>query len=131
MWLIDSFHAVLFGVLLVQGVMLPFASPTDWYLVSAIWLAMATYLGILIGASRSQIVCVWLSVLPPAGIFLWTAPNVIYNFWAFATGAQIYQDSPSTIFVVAIMAIFLTIPSAATLGAYWRQRGRLFVPADN
>ncbi|MFN5993099.1 MAG: hypothetical protein ACK45Y_03285 [Betaproteobacteria bacterium] len=97
----------------------------------AIWLGVAVYVGILVGASRANVTCIWLSIVPPAGIFLYTAPNVIYNFWEFATDNPIYLDSPGTILAVAVYGVFLTVPSGLALGAYWPQLRKRFLPDDH
>jgi hypothetical protein len=100
-------------------------------LILAIWLGVAVYVGILVGASRANVTCIWLSIVPPAGIFFYTAPNVIYNFWEFATDNPIYLDSPGTILAVAVYGVFLTVPSGLALGAYWPQLRKRFLPDDH
>jgi hypothetical protein len=72
-----------------------------------------------------------LAIDRPAGIFLYTAPNVIYNFWEFATDNPIYLDSPGTILAVAVYGVFLTVPSGLALGAYWPQLRKRFLPDDH
>jgi len=89
----------------------------------AFWLA---YVGLVLGAYRRQKWCMKLSVTPPLLVFLLTAPNVAYNFWAFISGHPLYQDSPGTIVIVGIMALCLTLPSALVLGAYWANRRQVF-----
>jgi hypothetical protein len=70
--------------------------------------------------------CARLLAMPPLLIVVFTAPMVLYNFYAFASGNPLYQDSPATIIVVAILALFITVPSACVLGAYWHQRQQIF-----
>ena len=43
------------------------------------------------------------------------APNVIHNFVRFATNDPLYQDSPATIFIVAINALVLVGPATIVL----------------
>lgn len=35
---------------------------------------------------------------------------VVINFWMFFTGHELYQDSPATIFIVALNAIMFVLP---------------------
>ncbi len=85
------------------------------------------YFLLIAGVFRENPWCVRISLIPPLVGFLVTMPLVVYNFYAFSINDPMYQDSPATIFVVAIMAIFITIPSGLVIAAYWRSR-RLWFP---
>lgn len=49
-------------------------------------------------------------------------PMVAVNIWMFITGHPLYQDSPGTIFIVAIYAVIFAIPSTLLCGLYLAQR---------
>ncbi len=90
------------------------------------WLVWFVYAVLLCGLLFDNIWCARLLVLPPLFIVGFTAPMVLYNVFAFLSGNPLYQDSPATIIVVAILALFTTLPSAFALGAYWNQRHQIF-----
>ncbi|HPG62189.1 MAG TPA: hypothetical protein PK586_09275 [Casimicrobium sp.] len=90
------------------------------------WVFWLAYAGLVFGAHRRHKWCMRLSITPPLLVFLFTAPNVAYNFWGFISGHPRYQDSPGTIIIVGIMAVCLTLPSALVLGAYWLNRRQVF-----
>ena len=121
--LIPMFHLGMLALLAAYGVLA--ASRPELGSV-AYWLFWLTYVALLLGAVRKVKWCLRLSVLPPLLIFLTTAPSVLYNAWAFLVRHPLYQDSPATIFVVGVVALFLTIPSLLVLAAYWRRRKQIF-----
>lgn len=129
MLLIEIFHAVLLSALLFRAGTAPFTESFDWQSAIVLWAVIAVYGAVLVGYFRSKLACIWISIVPPAAIFFWTAPNVIYNAWEFSVGAPPYQDSPGTFIIVAIVAMVLTIPSGLVLGAYWWNRHKLFTTA--
>lgn len=51
----------------------------------------------------------------------WT-PMVLYNWWAFFTGHQLYRDSPGTIIVVAIYSVLFAAPAMGMLVGFWANR---------
>lgn len=48
-------------------------------------------------------------VIPILPLVRW-APMVFVNFWMFFNGHELYQDSPATIFIVAMNAFMFVIP---------------------
>lgn len=92
----------------------------------AYWIFWFAYVALLCGLVLGNIWCARLLILPPLLVFVFTAPIVLYNFFAFVSGNPLYQDSPATIIVVAIVALLVTLPSAFVLGAYWNQRQQIF-----
>ena len=123
MMLIPIFHLGMLALLAAYGVL---AAKRPELPSVAYWLFWLMYVALLVGADRKVKWCLRLSVLPPLLIFLATAPSVLYNAWAFLARHPLYQDSPATIFVVGVMALFLTIPSLIVLAAYWRHRKQIF-----
>ena len=123
MMVIRIFHIATLVLLAAYGA-LAFHRPVLGSVIYwAFWLA---YVGLVLGAYRRYKWCMKLSVTPPLLVFLLTAPNLAYNFWAFISGHPRYQDSPGTILIVGTMALCLTLPSALVLGAYWGNRRQVF-----
>ena len=61
-------------------------------------------------------------------------PMVALNLVAFARDDPLYLDSPGTIFIVAIDALVLIVPSLILIALFWRQRAdlqALFIARDN
>jgi hypothetical protein len=81
---------------------------------------------LLCGLVQGDVWCARLLILPPLLIAVLTTSMVLYNVFAFVSGNPLYQDSPATIIVVAIVALLVTMPSAFVLGAYWNQRQQIF-----
>ncbi len=123
MRLIRVFHITSLSLLLFYGVLavhrINFGSLVFW----SFWLA---YAGLVFGMQGERIWCLRLLVLPPLIVFLSTVPNVVYNIYAFLIGDPLYQDSPATILIVGIVAVFVTLPSGLVLAAYWRYRQEVF-----
>ena len=120
MALIKAFHVVNFALLTFYGTRVVYGLHGNaliyWWL----------YAGLLCGLLLNNIWCARLLILPPLVIVGWTAPMVLYNFTAFATRDPLYLDSPATIIVVAIVALFVTVPSTVVLWAYWHERRQIF-----
>lgn len=94
--------------------------------VQILWLVWLVYATLLFGLMLDNLWCARLLILPPLLLVLSSVPMVLYNFYAFASGNPLYQDSPGTILIVALFALFLTVPSALVLTAYWNQRQQIF-----
>ncbi len=92
----------------------------------AYWIFWFAYVVLLCGLMQGEMWCARLLILPPLLVVVFTAPMILYNFFAFVSGNPLYQDSPATIIVVAIVALLVTMPSAFVLGAYWNQRQQIF-----
>lgn len=87
------------------------------------WALLVLYVGLVVGVFKNVLWCIRLSLLPPLLAFLVSAPMVLFNAYAFLVGHSLYQDSPATILVVAIIAVFVTIPAFFVVVAYWKNRG--------
>jgi len=120
---IRIFHIATLALLAAYGALAAHRPALGSVVYWVFWLA---YVGLVLGAHRRNRWCMKLSVTPPLLVFLLTAPNVAYNFWAFISGHPLYQDSPGTIIIVGIMALCLTLPSALVLAAYWVNRRQVF-----
>jgi hypothetical protein len=120
---IRAFHVIALGLLALFGglVTLRLEWAVLWY-----WIFWLAYAGLVFGIQGESKWCLRLSILPPFVVFLLTAPNVVYNIYSFLTGHPLYQDSPATIFVVAVTAILLSLPSGLVLVAYWFNRKHVF-----
>jgi hypothetical protein len=57
----------------------------------------------------------WLWLLGPLVCLAMAGPNVVYNTYLFAIDDPLYLDSPATILVVAVTAIFLVVPQCVSL----------------
>ena len=68
------------------------------------------------------IVAILIPILP---LLRWT-PMVAVNFWMFFTGHELYQDSPATIFIVAINAIIFVVPGLLIYVCLFLDRHQLF-----
>ena len=90
------------------------------------WTLLVIYIVLIVGVFKSNLWCVRVSLIPPLLAFLVSAPMVLYNAYAFLTRHPLYQDSPATILVVAVIAVFVTIPTFFVLAAYWKNRGLWF-----
>jgi len=119
MKLIKSFHIILAILLSMYG-LLGINNPTSWHLVW--WFGLLTYYFLVSGVFKEKLIFIRLSIIPPVLAFLITAPLVTYNFYAFATKDTLYLDSPATMFIVAILALLVTLPSFMLLVIYWLNR---------
>jgi hypothetical protein len=90
------------------------------------WMFCCVYTLLWCGLMWDNVWCARLLVLPPLLVVLLTVPPVILNLYAFVSGNPVYLDSPATILVVAVVAFFVTAPSAFGLALYWKERQRLF-----
>jgi len=52
-------------------------------------------------------------------------PMVLVNVVAFVRDDPLYLDSPATIFIVAIDALILLVPSLVLIALFWRERTAL------
>lgn len=69
----------------------------------------------------------WTNLLTLMGVFLFTAPFVLKNLWAWALGTELFKDSPGTLLVLLIFTITVTLPSAVFSFRYllwWLKRSR-------
>ncbi len=123
MKLIQFFHFVVLIFLALYCLVAAPVSKGDALFCYFIWLF---YLGLLCGLMLNNLWCARLLIVPPLFFFLYTAPFVLFNFAAFIMRDPLYLDSPATIFVVAIPAFFVTLPSTLVLIAYWKERRRIF-----
>jgi hypothetical protein len=89
----------------------------------AYWAMIIFYAFIIAGIFKNKLWFIRISLVPPLVAFILSAPMVIYNTIAFLTGHSLYQDSPATILVVAVIAIMVTLPAFMVLVAYWKSRG--------
>jgi hypothetical protein len=112
-------HVLAVIMLFIGGLLATSSVP---YGMFAYWTILIGYFLVVAGLFRGKIWSIRVSIIPPAIIFLLSAPMVLYNCYAFITGHTLYKDSPATIFVVAIYAIIFTLPSFLVLMAYWRHR---------
>ena len=64
-------------------------------------------------------------VIPILPLLRWT-PMVIVNFWMFFTGHELYQDSPATIFIVAMNAFMFVLPGMLIYFCLALDRKRLY-----
>ncbi|TWU35191.1 hypothetical protein Q31b_52870 [Novipirellula aureliae] len=87
--------------------------------VSVVYL-VAT-LACLANSRLGWIVALAVPILP---LLRWT-PMVVINFWMFFTGHELYQDSPATIFIVAINAIMFVLPGLLIYLCLFLDRKRL------
>jgi hypothetical protein len=86
------------------------------------WAVLLVYYFLIFGVHKNRLWAIRASILVPLLGFIITAPSVIYNIYAFLTQHPLYQDSPATIFVVAVIALLVTLPSFIVLVAYWFRR---------
>ena len=110
-------------LLTVYGVFAARSMTAGSLLFWEIWLV---FTALVYGLLQNNIWCARLLAIPPLLVFLFSAPAVLYNFFAFMLGHPLYQDSPATIIIVAISALFITMPSGVLLVAYWRDRKQIF-----
>lgn len=91
------------------------------------WLGLFLYYSLIWGILKDNILCARIGFVPVFLVALWSLPMVIYNVYAFISEHPLYLDSPATIFVVGIYALFFTLPSLVTLYGYWLARQTWFV----
>ena len=53
-------------------------------------------------------------------------PMVVVNFWMFAAGHKLYQDSPATIFIVVVYAVVFAAPATLLSTLYVFKRKELW-----
>jgi hypothetical protein len=74
------------------------------------------------GSSRAAWV---VALVAPVVICARWLPMVLLNVVAFVRDDPLYLDSPATIFIVAIDALVLVVPSLVLIALFWRQRTAL------
>jgi len=74
------------------------------------------------GSSRAAWV---VALVAPVVICARWLPMVLLNVVAFVRDDPLYLDSPATIFIVAIDALILVVPSLVLIALFWRQRTAL------
>jgi hypothetical protein len=117
------FHCISFVMMIGYGMI---ASRRFDQAAFLFWGLIIGYLVLILGVFRGTKLSLKLSVIPPALAFLYTAPTVLYNLVAFIFGHPLYKDSPVTILVVGVVAVFVTVPCGLVLVSYWKQRKLLF-----
>ena len=120
---IKIFHAVSLSLVGLYGTLVARSLQGD---ARFYWGFVCVYVLLWCGLMWDNLWCARLLLLPPLLAVLFTAPQVIDNMYAFASGNPLYLDSPATIIVVAVLALFVTVPSALVLGIYWKERRRIF-----
>ena len=118
-WL-KAFHGLNLALLALYG--LPLGSVYSLY-----WGAWFLYALLFGGLLANDFVCARLLLFPPVGVVCTTGPIVGYNFYAFFFRHPLYVDSPATIIVVAILALFTTVPSLCLLACYRFLRREVFM----
>ena len=88
-------------------------------------LLAAVYLLACIRAWGSSRVAWVVALVAPVIICARWLPMVILNVVAFVRDDPLYLDSPATIFVVAIDALVLVVPSLVLIALFWRRRTAL------
>jgi len=85
----------------------------------------AVYLLACIRARGSSRVAWVVALIAPVVICAIWLPMVLLNVVAFVRDDPLYLGSPATIFIVAIDALVLVLPSLVLIALFWRQRAAL------
>ena len=73
------------------------------------------YLLIAIGTLAGVRVCLAICPLMPLGAVALLGPVVLYNFYLYFSDDPLYLDSPGTVLVVVIPAVFVLLPAVVVL----------------
>lgn len=76
----------------------------------------------LAGKRWAIVMCIMVALL----LTIRWVPMVAINAWMFATGHELYRDSPATILVVLSYAIVFAIPSLILCVLYFFQRKHIW-----
>lgn len=91
-----------------------------------VMLALATvYAIVAIFTLRQQRRAVAVSVVVASILMVRWLPMVGVNFWMFITRNELYQDSPATIFIVAVYALVFAVPATLLCTLYFMKRRNL------
>ncbi len=88
-------------------------------------LLTVVYLSACIRAWGSSRIAWVIALVVPVVICARWLPMVAINLFAFVRDDPLYLDSPGTIFIVAIYALLLVIPSLVLLVLFWLKRAAL------
>lgn len=89
---------------------------------SVIFLASGLYAANSFFALHRRRAALIINVVVAALLLIRWLPMVSLNFYMFASGHELYLDSPATIFVVAIYAILFAFPACLLCSLYFIQR---------
>jgi hypothetical protein len=96
--------------------MYPVESLRTVLIYGAPWVSLAVGTVLLFRSRTSGVL--W-SAVPAAIIGCYFGAWTIFNLLAYVVGAELYRDSPATIFVVLIVATPTALPAAAVLLLSW------------
>lgn len=104
-----SLH-VLFALLLTWSAVMGIVKEIT--LGSSVWIAfVCAYWVVIAGMFRNRRIAWLLAIIPPAYVALRIGPMLIINVYMFATGHELYLDSPATIIIVFIYGVVVLLPS--------------------
>jgi hypothetical protein len=91
---------------------------------AALLILVVLYGFAILDLSRSKRWAWWACCVPSILVLLLIAPTVLFNFYLFIIGDDLYLDSPGTILVVAVITILFVFPALTGLVALLMARKR-------